>query len=95
MQRVIGIERSPELCAESGWYAHIFTLSDPVDEALVKKLEPFGRTMLLRQLARPFFAVRTERFIIRGIFGDSFIRVGVPERGAPEIDTLREHINAE
>lgn len=46
-------------------------------------------------LARPFLTVRAERLIIRGIFGDSFIRVGVPERDAPEVKMLEEYINAQ
>lgn len=36
-----------------------------------------------------------ERLMIRGIFGDSFIRVGVPERDAPEVKMLEEYINAQ
>lgn len=84
MQRVLYIERSLEQCAESGWYAYVFNLT-----------EPLGKTMLLSWLARPFLTVRAERLIIRGIFGDSFIRVGVPERDAPEVKMLEEYINAQ
>ena len=50
---------------------------------------------LAERLARPFLTVRAERLIIRGIFGDSFIRVGVPERDAPEVKMLEEYINAQ
>ena len=51
--------------------------------------------MLLSRIARPFLTVSAERLIIRGIFGDSFIRVGVPERDAPEVKMLEEYINAQ
>mgnify|MGYP003187517721 CR=1 FL=1 len=57
--------------------------------------ERLGKTMLLSRLARPFLTVRAERLIIRGIFGDSFIRVGVPERNAPEVKMPEEYINAQ
>lgn len=50
---------------------------------------------LAERLARPFLTVRAERLIIRSIFGDSFIRVGVPERDAPEVKMLEEYINAQ
>ena len=86
MQRVLcieRIERSLEQCAESGWYAYVFNLTEPLDAELAERL------------AHPFLTVRAERLIIRGIFGDSFIRVGVPERDAPEVKMLEEYINAQ
>ncbi len=69
--------------------------TEPLDAELAERLEPLGKTMLLSRLARPFLTVRAERLIIRGIFGDSFIRVGVPERDAPEVKMLEEYINAQ
>ena len=93
MQRVTHIERSLEQCAESGWYAYIFELEEALDDKLAKRLESLGRSMLLSQLARPFITVRSPRLIIRGIFGDSFIRVGVTERDAAEIGMLEKYIN--
>lgn len=83
MQRVLCIERSLEQCAESGWYAYVFNLTEPLDAELAERL------------ACPFLTVRAERLIIRGIFGDSFIRVGVPERDAPEVKMFEEYINAQ
>ena len=68
--------------------------TEPLDAELAERLEPLGKTMLLSRLARPFLTVRAERLIILGIFGDSFIRVGVPERDAPEVKMLEEYINA-
>lgn len=93
MQRVIEIERSAELCAESGWYAYIFTLSEPLDAALADRIAALGSAMLLRQLARPFLTVRTEHMVLRGIFGDSTLRVGVPALDAPELRRVEEIIN--
>ena len=69
--------------------------TEPLDAELAERLEPLGKTMLLSRLARPFLTVRAERLIIRGIFGDSFIRVGVPECDAPEVKMLEEYINAQ
>ena len=69
--------------------------TEPLDAELAERLEPLGKTMLLSRLARPFLTVRAERLIIRGIFGDSFIRVSVPERDAPEVKMLEEYINAQ
>ncbi len=94
MQRVLCIERSLEQCAESGWYAYVFNLTEPLDAELAERLEPLDAE-LAERLARPFLTVRAERLIIRGIFGDSFIRVGVPERDAPEVKMLEEYINAQ
>ena len=59
------------------------------------ELESYLDAELAERLARPFLTVRAERLIIRGIFGDSFIRVGVPERDAPEVKMLEEYINAQ
>lgn len=95
MQRVLCIERSLEQCAESGWYAYVFNLTEPLDAELAERLEPLGKAMLLSRLARPFLTVRAERLIIRGIFGDSFICVGVPERDVPEVKMPEEYINAQ
>ena len=40
MQRVLCIERSLEQCAESGWYAYVFNLTEPLDAELAERLEP-------------------------------------------------------
>ena len=73
--------------------AYIELTSVPIARENTPLLAPAAE--LAERLASPFLTVRAERLIIRGIFGDSFIRVGVPERDAPEVRMLEEHINAQ
>ncbi len=86
--RVLSAERSFEPCAESGWYGYDIHLGEPVGEALISALGALGRLSCVRSLKRPFFVVRGDGFLIRGIVGDRFLRAGFAERDAPQMERL-------
>ncbi len=92
MMRVRSVERSFEPCAESGWYGYDIRLDAPVDDALIESLGALGRLSCIRTLKRPFFTVRAEGFLIRGIAGDLFLRAGFAAKGTPEMDLILEAI---
>ncbi len=83
--KIVKIERSYETCTESGWYGYDIRLSGAVEEPLVGALAALGKLSYFRQLKRPFFTVRSENFLIRGITGDHCIRAGFADKNAPDM----------
>lgn len=77
--RLTATTRSLEPCAEAGWYAYNLHFEDGlIDEPFVRALRPLGGSMLfMRHLAKPFFKLENHTYIVRGVVGDNFIRVGV------------------
>lgn len=69
-------------CAESGWYGYDIHISKPVNETLIASLGILGRMNCICTLKRPFFIVRGEGFLVRGIAGDDFIRAGSSDKAA-------------
>ncbi len=94
MMQALRAERSFEPCAESGWYGYDIHLSEPVDEQLIETLGTLGRMSCIRTLQRPFFIVRAEGFLLRGITGDCFLRAGFAEKSAPQMDLIFSAISA-
>ncbi len=86
--RVIASERSLEPCAESGWFGYDLALSEPIDESLLEALGSLGRMNCIRTLKRPFFIVRAEEFVLRGIVGDRFLRAGFSALSAPQMEQI-------
>ena len=86
--RVLSVERSFEPCAESGWYGYDLRLDAPVDDKLIEALGALGQLSCVRSLKRPFFLVRNESFLLRGITGDLFLRAGFAVKDAPELTAI-------
>jgi hypothetical protein len=88
MMRVLSNERSIEPCTESGWYGYDIRLSAPIDQKLIDVLGTLGCMRCISALKRPFFILRGEGFLIRGITGDEFLRAGFAEKSAPQLDRI-------
>ncbi|MDY3919808.1 MAG: hypothetical protein SOZ59_12575 [Candidatus Limivivens sp.] len=68
---------SRERCAESGWYAYDYILDGPMDPEFIRSLRPLGSFVYLTMLAKPFFKIESDYFLIKGLEGDSFFRMAV------------------
>ena len=85
--------KSLEPCAEAGWYAYNLHFDAPVDVALVQSLRPLGGSFLfMRQLAKPFFKIESDYYIVRGVVGDDFIRVGVHADNEDELQRIEAFV---
>ncbi len=93
--RIKKIERSYETCTESGWYGYYIVIDEPVDDDLIMKLSVLGKLSYWRNLKRPFFTVRSEQFLIRGVVGDDFIKAGFADKAVPELEMIRCVIESE
>ena len=94
MMQVLSAERSFEPCAESGWYGYDIRLSEPIDDGLIDALGTLGQMSCIRTLKRPFFIVRGDGFLLRGITGDCFLRAGFAEKNAPQMDLILSVISS-
>ena len=94
MMQALSAERSFEPCAESGWYGYDIHLSEPIDARLIEALGALGCMSCIRTLKRPFFIVRAEGFLLRGITGDFFLRAGFAEKTAPQMDLIFSTISS-
>lgn len=94
MMQALSTERSFEPCAESGWYGYNIRLSEPIDDDLIDALGTLGQLQCIRTLKCPFFIVRGDGFLLRGITGDCFLRAGFAEKSAPQMDLIRSVISS-
>lgn len=86
--QVLSKERSFEPCAESGWYGYDIRLCAPIDAALIEALGALGQMSCILTLKHPFFILRGEGFLLRGITGNCFLRAGFSERTAPQMEQI-------
>ena len=93
--QALSAERSFAPCAESGWYGYDIRLSEPIDDALIETLGTLGQMQCIRTLKRPFFIVRGDGFLLRGITGDCFLRAGFAEKSAPQMDLILSVISSQ
>lgn len=94
MMRVLSAERSFEPCTESGWYGYDIRLSEPIDTRLIEALGALGSMSSILALKRPFFIVRGDGFLLRGITGDCFLRAGFAGKSAPQMDLILSVISS-
>ena len=91
--KLTGINRSLEPCVEAGWDAYNLQFDGKVDDAFVRALRPLGGSFLfMRQLAKPFFKVESNYYIVRGVVGDDFIRVGVHADSPEELSRIEAFV---
>jgi hypothetical protein len=88
MMQVLSAERSFEPCTESGWYGYDIRIDAPINAQLIEVLGVLGRMSCILTLKRPFFIVRGDGFLLRGITGDCFLRAGFAEKSAPQMDLI-------
>jgi len=89
---IIAITSSPEPCTEAGWHAEQYHLDGPVTRALVDSLRPLGSTLVLTAVRQPFFKVESHHFIIKGLLGDTSIRVACHRDHTDETIAIRQLI---
>lgn len=71
------VERSYDLCAEGGWYGYYIHFDAPVEDAFIAALATKGSLLWMKNMSPAFFTLRTQRFLLRGLAGDCFVKVGV------------------
>ena len=91
--RIIAITRSPEPCVEAGWQASQYHLDGVVSRQLVNALRPLGTLVLLDRLRQPFFKIEHHHYMIKGLLGDTSIRVACHRDHEEETIQIRKLIN--
>ena len=91
--RIIAITRSPEPCVEAGWHASQYHLDGVVSRQLIDALRPLGTLVLLDRLRQPFFKIEHHHYMIKGLLGDTSIRVACHRDHEEETIKIRKLIN--
>ncbi len=86
--KITAITPSPEPCAEAGWHAAQFQLDHPVDRTLVMALRHLGSLLVLEHVKQPFFKIENHYYMIKGLLGDSSIRVAAHHEHEEETHNL-------
>lgn len=86
------ITPSPEPCQEAGWAACQWHLDSTVTRDFAVSLRPLGALMLLDTLRQPFFKIESHHYMIKGLLGDSSIRVACHRDYQDELETIQHTI---
>lgn len=92
--KISDITRSPEPCTEAGWIAFQYHLERPVCREFIFSLRPLGALLFLDMLAQPFFKIESNHYMIKGLLGDTSIRVAVHGEHLDEQQPIKEQILA-
>ncbi len=90
--RIIEKIESRERCAEAGWFAYDYLLDEALNAKTIGALRPMGNFVYLRMLARPFFKIESDYFMIKGVEGDHFFRVAVHDAHRGELKKIEEFV---
>ena len=88
--KITTVTPSPEPCVEAGWQAFRYYLEQPVSRQLILALRPLGALVFLETLAKPFFKVENEHYIVKGLLNDGSIRVAVHSDHLDEQQRIRQ-----
>ena len=83
---------SRERCAESGWFAYDYLLEEQIDRDFIRSLKPLGAWVFLDMLAKPFFKIESEHFMIKGLLGETYFRMAVHHEHEEELHRLEKFI---
>ncbi|WP_287715080.1 radical SAM (seleno)protein TrsS [Blautia sp.] len=76
--KILGCEKADNCFANAKSY--IYTLSSPVNDALLEKMSYWGRMKVRRDFRRPFFMLNTDEGIqLKGVLNENVIKAGFPE----------------
>ena len=76
--KILGCEKADNCFANAKSY--IYTLSSPVNDALLEKMSYWGRMKVRRDFRRPFFMLDTDEGIqLKGVLNENVIKAGFPE----------------
>lgn len=87
--------RSTEPCAEAGWTAFHYHTDAPVDEKFVERLRPMGSLLFMKSLAKPFFKLESDNYLIKGLLGDDHFLMAAHRDYLCELDRIETFINGE
>lgn len=90
--KILRITPSPEPCVEAGWHASQYYLDGPVTKQLVLSLRPLGSLLLLEHLRQPFFKVESHHYMIKGLLGDTSLRVALHRDYQHEAERIKRII---
>ncbi len=90
--KIINRMESRERCAESGWFAYDYMLDGQIDRDFIRSLKPLGSWVFLDMLAKPFFKIESEHFMIKGLLGEDYFRMAVHHEHEEELERLEKLI---
>ncbi|MBQ6798667.1 MAG: hypothetical protein IJP11_05480 [Oscillospiraceae bacterium] len=83
---VVSVFRSAEDCQQAGWMAVDVTFSEAVTEEQILKWQTLGDLVYLRRLKQPFYRIAGRSFLIKGLEGQSRLRIGFEAGFLPPCD---------
>ena len=90
--KIINRMESRERCAESGWFAYDYMLDGQIDRDFIRSLKPLGSWVFLDMLAKPFFKIESEHFMIKGLLGEDYFRMAVHHEHEEDLARLEKLI---
>lgn len=91
--RITSRAKSAEPCAEAGWTAFDYHVDGTIDEPFIMSLRPLGAFMYMKSLARPFFKVESDNYIIKGLLHDDHFLMAAHRDNLAELDKIEAYIN--
>jgi len=92
--KILNIATSPEPCVEAGWHASQYSLDGKVTKDFVLSLKHLGSLLLLENMRQPFFKIESHHYMIKGLLGDSSIRVALHRDYEQEAEAIKSAIMA-
>ncbi len=92
--RITAITPSPEPCVEAGWHASQYHLDGKVTRDFVFTLRPLGSLLLLDQLRQPFFKIENHHYMVKGLLGDTSIRIAVHRDHEDQLPFILKYLQA-
>ena len=92
--RITAITPSPEPCVEAGWHASQYHLDGKVIRDFVLTLRPLGSLLLLDQLRQPFFKIENHHYMLKGLLGDTSIRIAVHRDHEDQLPFILKYLQA-
>lgn len=93
--KIVEKRESLERCAEAGWYAYDYQLSEPIDKSFILSLRPLGGFTYLPMLKQPFFKIENDHFMIKGMEGNDFLRIAICGEYENMLEELEANLNKE
>lgn len=74
--KIVKIEKSFESCQQAGWHGVDVYFDESVEEEQVLGWSKLGRMVYMKQLKQPFYKISNKSYLIRGITGNNYLRIG-------------------
>lgn len=91
---LIGKTTSTEPCAEAGWFAFYYHLNGEVSEPFIQALRPLGSFLFMKKLAKPFFKIESDYYMVKGLLHDDFFRVAVHKDHFEELERIEKFVRS-